>query len=118
MFKGIPKIGEADKEFNPKAVTSTFYRLEKRLPSIIECYDVYEFYKVKQNGFMYCRHHEEPIGIMGNRTLGAIFRDVKFGYGEKARQDGNNKYKELLKKGYVFVGVFECDICGYSKRIA
>ena len=57
MATGAYKIGEADKKFEQRNVTSTFYRLEKKFDGAFPYYDVYEFYKVR-NGNMYCRHHE------------------------------------------------------------
>lgn len=115
MATGTYKVGEADKKFEQRNVTSTFYRLEKKFNGAFPYYDVYEFYKVR-NGNMYCRHHEESI-YHGERKGGHIYKNIEFGFNNYAKEKGNKKYQELLDKGYKFAGVFECDICGYAKRI-
>lgn len=114
---GIFSIGEADKDFKQENVTSIFYRLEKEINTDIGVfYDVYEFHLVN-NGNRYYRHHEEPVDSDGERYLGAIFRDVRFGYENNVKENWNKEYKELIDNGYTLTGTYECDICGYSKRI-
>ena len=115
-MKSLLKVGEAEKGFSQKAVSSVFYRLEKKIYlKDIVYYDVWDFHKVC-NGNMYCRRTEEPIHS-GKRSLGCNLPHVQFGFGEAAKTKGNKKYKELLDNGYKLVGVFEGDICGYAKRI-
>lgn len=118
---GILKVGESDKGFHKNGVTSTFYRLEKLdyiVPEKKLCpfYDVWEFYTVN-NGFVYIRHHEEHIRENNTRNLGGIYKDNRLGFGSKAKEEGNKKYKKLKEQGYKFVGIYECDTCGYSRRI-
>ena len=117
---GYLKVNESEKEFNQRGVTSVFYRLEKldyidSVKKICPFYDVWEFYTVN-NGYIYIRHHEE--NVRNNvRSLGGIYKDNRLGYGSKAKEEGNEIYKKLKSKGYVFTGVYECDTCGYAKRI-
>lgn len=117
---GVLRVGEATEGFHEDGVTSKFYRLEKLdyiEPSkeLHPFYDVWEFYTVN-NGFMYIRHHEEPVKN-NFRSLGGIYSDNKLGYGNKAKEEGNKRYKKLKEEGYEFVGIYKCDTCGYSKRI-
>lgn len=116
-MKGVLKIGEAQKGFMENSVTATFYRLEKLCKGACsKYYDVYEFYKVKKNGNMYYAHHEENVSI--NRLDGYNYKDVQLGFGEEAKEKCNQLYKELLSKGYKFVGIYESDIFRYARRIA
>lgn len=115
-MKSELKIGEAEKNFMKNSVSSTFYRLEKKIYlRDFVYYDVYDFHKVC-NGNMYCRHTEEPINN-GKRSLGRRLNNIEFGFNENAKIKGNKKYEELKNNGYTFAGVFESDICGYAKRI-
>lgn len=114
---GTLKIGEFVEGFKQERVTSTFYRIEKLIKtSIGNYYDVYEFYTVN-NGNMYYRHHEERVYEDGSRHLGAIMGDVNLGSSNKAKEEGNKTYSKLKKEGYKFVGIYECDFCGYAKRV-
>jgi hypothetical protein len=112
---GVLKVNESEENFKKEKVTSTFYRLEKCIDKEYGYYDVYEFYSVK-NGCMYIRHHEETRRN-NEYSLGWIDKDTKLGKTKKGKEIGNKLYSDLKSKGYVFVGIYECDVCGYSKRI-
>lgn len=95
------EIGEANSlEFGKYAITSTFVRLSNDE-------DVYEFYTVN-NGNMYIKHYE---------LTGWIDKPVMLGKGIAAKEKGNKMYIKLRKEGYVNMGTFEADVCGYSRRI-
>ena len=114
---GIFKVGDKDKGFEQKNVTSKFHRLEKKINTYIGTYfDVYELYIV-DNGNMYYRHHEEPVNTDNERYLGAIYPYTRIGRGQEARERFDKQYEYLINNGYVFTGIYECDICGYSKRV-
>ena len=95
------EIGEVSNlDFGKYAITSTFVRLANDE-------DVYEFYTVN-NGNMYIKHYE---------LSGWIDKPIMLGKGMKAKEKGNEMYIRLRKEGYINMGTFEGDVCGYSKRI-
>lgn len=120
--KSLYEVGEYYKEFNKNNVTATCFRIEKLDYVVPEkklhpFYDVYEFYTVN-NGFKYIRHHEESVNEDNTkRQLGAIYKDIRLGYNNKAKEEGNNLYKKFKNKGYKLIGIYETDICGYARRI-
>ena len=110
---GVYSIGESGKGFDSERVTSSFFRLEKETDG--GNFDVYEFCKAN-NGNMFIEHHEEIAGEE-KRILGYIHKTIKLGKSDAGKECGNKKYKELMEDGYIFTGVYECDMCGYAKRI-
>lgn len=110
---GVYSIGESGKGFDSERVTSSFLRLEKEIRG--GNFDVYEFCKAN-NGNMFIEHHEENAGE-GKRILGYIHKTTKLGKTDAGKEYGNKKYKELMEEGYIFTGVYECDMCGYAKRV-
>lgn len=119
--ESLYKVGEYYKNFNANNVTAICFRLEKLdyvVPEKKLCpfYDVYEFCTVKNN-FKYIKHHEEPVNEDGSRYPARNYPDIRLGYDNKAKEEGNKKYNELKKEGYKFIGIYEKDISGYSRRI-
>lgn len=101
MNKMNYEIGESNSlDFGKYSITSTFVRL-------VNDEDVYEFYTVN-NGTMYIKHYE---------LSGWNDKPIMLGKGTEAKEKGNKMYIRLRKEGYVNIGTFEADVCGYSRRI-
>ena len=87
--------------------SSTFYRLEKNIGD--NCKSILEFHSVISNGNMYIEKYKESDGhkICFSEDHMIIL----------SKEEGNEIYKKMKAKGYVFAGIYEMDICGYKTKI-
>lgn len=97
-----------NKEFG--RLSSTFYRLIRK--DEFGKYDVYDFHTVV-NGNLFVQKHENAEIDENGFIIGMCYHYTR----DMIKKDkGNAKYKELKSQGYKFIGIFEEDVCGYTRR--
>lgn len=97
------------------AKSNSFYRLVRAIEQSKQ-FEIYDFHTAI-NGFMWYQYHEAEIDENGKKQDGYHGETKKLGYGESAKQRGNEFYKNLKAKGYVFYGIYEQDVCGKETKI-